>query len=308
MTFEQTTLPHLHFTKLHKVFIDEHIEHARIGKVDQGGEEGGTGHRFFAASRQNCQGIAQNSAAYAKTQRVDLLGTCDVLNLTDGLDGCIFNVVIPRLLGHAFIGVAPADHKCSVALTHGISDEGVVGLQIKNVKLVDARGYQQKWFFVNLGRQRLVLDQLKKFILKDHSTFCGGHIFTHHKLALVCHRHMALLHIMQQVLYAFGQTFTFGFDGFLLSFCIECQEVAGCRSCNPLLHCKLDFVLRVFVGLNGFCQTHHGFGIEQISAGCECCHWIACPSVRGKAAIFDVVFGLNAMIPKRGGFFQIRGL
>ena len=221
MAFEQTTLPHLHFTELHKVLINENIQDACIGKVNERGQKCGTGHRFFTARCQDSQSIAQNGATDTEAQGINFLGTRDVLNLADGFDGGIFNVVIPRLLRHAFIGVAPADHKGAVALTDCIPNEGVVGLQIKDVKLVDTRRHQQKWFFVNLGRERFVLNQLKIFIFKNHSAFGGGHVLTHHKFTFVCHGHMTLLHVMQQVLNTLGKTLTLSVNGFLLRFCIE---------------------------------------------------------------------------------------
>ena len=221
MTFQQTALAHLHFTKLDKVLVNENIQDTCVGKVNQSGQKCSTGHRFFTARCQDSQSIAQNGTAYTEAQSIDLLGTRDVLNLADGFDGGIFNVVIPRLLRHAFIGIAPADHKGTVTLAHCITNERVVGLQVKNVKLVDTRRHQQKWFFVNLGRERFVLNQLKIFIFKNHSAFGGGHVLTHHKLAFVGHGHMTLLHVMQQVLNTLGKTLTLSVNGFLLRFCIE---------------------------------------------------------------------------------------
>ena len=108
-----------------------------------------------------------------------------------------------------------------MTLADGIANERVVGLQIQDVKLVDARRDQQKRFFVNFGGEWFVLNQLKIFIFKNHSTFRGGHVLTHHKLAFIGHRHMALLHVVQQILNAFGQALTLGFDGLFLGFRIE---------------------------------------------------------------------------------------
>ena len=88
---------------------------------------------------------------------------------------------------------------------------------------------------------------------------------------------MTLLHVMKQVLNTLCKTLTLRVNGFLLRFCIEGQEVAGGRSRNPLLNCKFDFVLCVFVGFNRISQTHQCFGIEQIRARRESGHGIGRP-------------------------------
>ena len=100
MALEQTALPHLHFAKLHKVLVDENIQHAGVSEINEGGEEGGAGHWLFATRRQHGQGIAQNGAADTEAQCIDLFGACDLLNLRNRFDGGIFNVIIPRLLRH----------------------------------------------------------------------------------------------------------------------------------------------------------------------------------------------------------------
>ena len=86
LALEQAALAHLHLAELDEVLVDEHVQDAGVGEVDQGGEEGGTGHGLFATRRQHGQGGRQDRAADTKTQGVDLGGPGDLLHSADGFD------------------------------------------------------------------------------------------------------------------------------------------------------------------------------------------------------------------------------
>ena len=137
----------------------------------------------------------------------------------------MLNVVVPGFARHGLVGVTPTDHKGSVALADGVANQRVLGLQIEDIKLVDARWHQQKRLFIDFGSEWLVLKQLEKFVFKHHRTFGGGNVFSHLKQTLVCHGHMALLQVMQQVGDAAGNAFTLGVDGFFLGFGVEAQKI-----------------------------------------------------------------------------------
>ena len=128
MPLQQATLAQLHFTELDKIFIDEHIQNPSVREINQGGQERGAGHWLLIARRQHSQCIAQNGAAHTEAQCIDLLSACDILDLRDGLDGCVLDVIVPRFLGHRLIGVAPANHKRTVPLADCVANEGIVGL------------------------------------------------------------------------------------------------------------------------------------------------------------------------------------
>ena len=108
-----------------------------------------------------------------------------------------------------------------------MANQRVFGLQIKDVKLVDAGGHQQKGPFMHLGCQRLVFKQLEKFIFKHHSTLSGGDIFTNFKQALVGHRHMPLLHVVQHVFNTLAYALALRGNSFLYGLGIHRHEVAG---------------------------------------------------------------------------------
>ena len=154
-------------------------------------------------------------------------GLGDLAGHFNRLDGRVFNVIVPGFGPQGGIRIAPTHHEGAVALRHQMPNHRVIRLQIEYVKLVDARGHQQKWFFKHFGSQGLVFNELKQLILKHHGTFSGSHIAAHFKLAFVGHRYMALLHIMQQVLQTLGNAFALGVNGFLLGIDIEGQEIAG---------------------------------------------------------------------------------
>ena len=76
----QTTVGKLAFAVFDKVLVYEHVQHTSVLKVNQGGEESGTGHGLFAARCQNGQGVGEDGAAHAKTQCVDLFGRPNFLH------------------------------------------------------------------------------------------------------------------------------------------------------------------------------------------------------------------------------------
>ena len=73
---------------------------------------------------------------------------------------------------------------------------------------------------------------------------------------------MTLLHVVQQVLDAFGNTLAFGLNRFLLGFSVECQVVARRCSSGSLLNGKLDTSFGFGVSVSGVSERHHGACVE----------------------------------------------
>ena len=107
----------------------------------QGGQEGGTGHRFLAPCSQHGQRGGQHGAAHTKPQGIDLRGPCNLLHHPNGLNHSALNVIVPRKVGARGIGIAPADDKSAVALANCIPNQRIFRLQIQYIKLVNARRY-----------------------------------------------------------------------------------------------------------------------------------------------------------------------
>ena len=74
-----------------------------------------------------------------------------------------------------------------MALADRVANERIFGLQIEDIKLVDARRDQQERLFINLGGQGLVFDELEKLVLENHSAFGGRHVLANLEQALVGH-------------------------------------------------------------------------------------------------------------------------
>ena len=150
---------------------------------------------------------------------------------------------------------------------------------------------------MHFGGEGFVFDELEIIVFKHHLACCGGHVFAHFKQALIGHRHMALLNVVQQVLNAFGNAFALGVNGFLLCFGVEGQVVARCCCCGPLLDGKLQTCFGFVVGLSRVHQTHHGACVEQISRRCESRHRVVRPCLIGEASVFELWVGMQRLIP-----------
>ena len=109
---------------------------------------------------------------------------------------------------------------------------------------------------------------------------------------------MALLQVVQHVLHALGNALAFGVYGFLLRLGVEGQEVAGRRRCGPLLHRKTNTRLGFVIGVQGFGQSHHGAGIEQIQGGRKRCHRVVLPRLSRKATVFELGVVEQALLPQ----------
>ena len=300
------------FALLHHLFINKKIQDAVAGKVDQGRQQGDAFGRLFASGRQHGQGRGEDGAADAKTQGVDGLAAADLLHHLDGADGRLLDVVVPGPGLATVIRIAPADDKHPVALRHRVADQGVLGLQVKDVVLVDAGWHHQQRALEHLGRQGLVLDQLKKRVLEDDAARGGGHIDADLKRAFVGLRHMAALHIAPQLLQALGQAFAPGFQREGLRLGVQRQEIAGRGGIDKLLHREAHALARLLLALDLVGHGLQGFGIEQVKLGDEGRSRVGAPGRRGKAAVFEGGCGglveVQRAVPQLGCLLQVVGL
>ena len=194
-----------------------------------------------------------------------------------------------------------------MALLDRITDERVLGLQVQDVELVDARRHQQKRALVHLGGERLVFDQLEIVVLEHHRTFGGRNVFADLKHALIGHRQMALADVVQEVGHAFGDALALGVDGFLLGFGVERQKVARCARVDPLLNGESHTGAGFGVPLHRFGQGHQGAGVEQIRRCRKRRHGVLLPSFCGEAAITHRL-GIEPLHPQLARLFHVRSL
>ena len=192
-----------------------------------------------------------------------------------------------------------------MALADGVADEGVLGLQVEDVELVDARRHQQKRLFVHLVGERLVFDELEILVLEHHRAFGGGDVFADFEHALVGHRHVALLGVVQHVGQTLGQAFALRVDGFLLRLGVEGEEVAGRGGGHPLLDGEADAVLGLGVALGGLGHRHQRARVEQVHRGGKRGQWVLRPGIALEAAVLQARVGLQALIPQFGGIAHV---
>ena len=193
-----------------------------------------------------------------------------------------------------------------MALLHRITNQGVLWLQVEDVVLVDARRHQQEGAFVDLRRERGVLQQLKVLVLKDHAAFGGGHVAAYLEGAVIRLAQLAALQVAVQQLHAFGQARAAGVHGQLLRLGVEGQKVARRSGIGHLLHRKLDAGLDLGLGLHGVSQRVQSAGVEQIQLRQKVCARRRVPNRRGKAAVFARLHGvLERLIPELRRLFQV---
>ena len=76
---------------------------------------------------------------------------------------------------------------------------------------------------------------------------------------------MALAHIVQQVLHAFGDALALGFQRFFLGFGVKRQKVAGRGGGDALLNRKAQAIAGFFVGFHRVGQGHQGAAVQQVN-------------------------------------------
>ena len=138
---------------------------------------------------------------------------------------------------------------------------------------------------MHLGCQRLVLDELKQVVLKDHRALTRGHVFPHLKYRLIGHGYVALLHVSPQVAETFGNAFALAVYGQLLCFGVECKEITGCRCVQPLLYGEAHPCLHFFRPFDRFSQREQCTGVHQMH-GCSTLRGdVGLPRGRRKTAV-----------------------
>ena len=179
-------------------------------------------------------------------------------------------------------------------MRHGVADQRVLGLQVQDVKLVDAGRYDEKRLLKHLRRQGLVFEQLEEFVLEHHCALGGRDVLPDREHALVGHRHMALTQVMDEVLQPFGNALALGLDCQLLRFGVERQKIAGRASRSPLLHRKPQTRHGFDIRLQGVDQTGQRARLDQVCRRRMRSQRVVGPGGIGKAPVRADAGGLRA--------------
>ncbi len=228
----------------------------------------------------------------------------------------MLDVVVPRLVGEGFVGIAPAHHERAVPLLDRPADEGVVGLEIEDVVLVDARRHEEHGPLVHGRAERLVFDELEQLVLEHHRAFGRGHVAADLEHGLVGLRDVALLDVLQEVRQALRDALAARLDGLALSLRIEREEVARARRIDPLLNGEADALARLLVAFHRLGHLEQCAGVEQVDLRGERGGRVLDPFAGGEAAVGQRGLGvlrigshaLDGIVPDLRGLLQVVGL
>src|SRR5580765_8678002 len=179
-------------------FVDEDVEDAGFGEVEERGQEREARRRPLAARLEHRERSGEDGAADAEAQGVDLLAARDLLRQADRLDRRVLDVVVPGALGDLLAGVLPADDEHPVPFADAMADQRVLRLQVEDVELVDAGRHDQQRPLIDLRRERLVLEELEELVLEHHPAFGRGDIAADLERGLVGLREMTLLQVVPE--------------------------------------------------------------------------------------------------------------
>ena len=182
------------------LLVDEHAQVARLAEVEHRGQQRQAGDRLVTARTHHGQSRREDGAAHAPAHRVELVGAADGERDLDGLHRALCEVVVPGDVAAARVGVAPRHQEHGLALLGREANEGVLGLQVEDVELVDARRHDQQRAARHLIGQRRVLDQLEQLVLEDHRALGHRDVLADLEGDLVGDRQAALAQVGQQVL------------------------------------------------------------------------------------------------------------
>ena len=166
-----------------------------------------------------------------------------------------------------------------------MAHEGIFGLQVKDVELVDVRRHDHQRALEHRGGGGRVLNQLEQRVLEHHCARRHRHVAADLELRFVGLRDAAFLHIAQQVGQPFVQCTARAFNDGLLSIGIERQEVGRRQRVNPLHNGEPQAFAHRFTDLGRIDHTLHRAGRQQIGVCHQQVGIIAGPGVAGKAAV-----------------------
>ena len=279
------------FNSVDEIIGEEGLEFTLIGKVGQRGKEGCGFDRRVVALFQQRQGQRQGRPGDAIAHDVDPLLFGDRLHLFDRGQIALLNVILHADIGIAGIRVDPRHDEQRVALINQPFDEAVLGLEVKNVELVDPRREDQQRGFVNLIGAGRVLDQLEHAVAEHHFARGGGDVTAKLKGAVVRqldHQFTIVrFQIRDQVLQTFDKALALGLYRAFKHIRVGGQKIRRRHHRDDLLG-KIDQTVlfgRVHVGrvFNGLAQ---GFGINQVLLLDETEIGMRLPKRIGKALVF----------------------
>ena len=100
----------------------------------------------------------------------------------------MLDVIIPSKMPARDIRIAPRDHEDRQAVLDRKSDEGIGGLEVKYIELVDAGRHDQQRPRRHLLRRRIILNELKQIVFEDNGAPGCRDVFSNFECAFVGNR------------------------------------------------------------------------------------------------------------------------
>ena len=139
--------------------------------------------------------------------------------------------------------VAPGNHEHRMALLHGIAHKGVLGPQVQDIELVDARRHHDEGPRAHLRRDRAVLDQLHQVVLVNHVARRQGEAGADLEGRFVALPDASPVRIRDQVRDPPGDALAPGLERLLQRRGVGGREIRRAHGIAPLLHRKPQPVL-----------------------------------------------------------------
>ncbi len=185
--------------------------------------------------------------------------------------------------------VAPGHHEHRVALLHRVRGEGVLGLQVEDVELVDARRHHDERPRRHLVARRAVLDELHHLVLVHHVAGGNAQIAADLERRIVGLADAALVHVGHQVGEAARQALAARGERFAHRRRVGRGEVGRAHRVEPLPRCEARALLRRLVQLGLVDQAFQVLGHQEIRLAQVVVVGVAAPLLGDEAAIALVV-------------------
>ncbi|MDT4821879.1 hypothetical protein FQZ97_550690 [compost metagenome] len=244
---------------------------------------------MFAARFGQRQRGRQHGAAHAEAQRVDLRLSGDVAGHPQGLQHGVVEVVGPggavHAVGIAGDGIAPRNQEHREALIHRVPHEGILGLQVQDVELVDVRRHDDDRPRVHGRGRRRVLNELEQGVFVHDLAGRHRHVAADLELRFVRLRNAPFLDVAKQVREPFVQCPARALHDRLLGVRVQCQEIGRRQGVDPLHDRKAQAVAHGFADLRGIHHARHRASGQQVGMRQQQVRMIGGPGLAGKTAV-----------------------
>ena len=272
---EKAAFDHFLLEAIELSLVDEHPQLARIREVGQRGHERPADDALVLLHRHVGEHCGEQRSAQTVADRVDFLFAGCFLDRIERSQRSFLQVAGEVLFGMALVRIDPGDHEYGEPLIHHPFDERIFLAQIEDVVLVDPGWNDEQRPLGDLGRGRVVLDQLHEFVLEHHLARGGRDVDTEFERLRIGHRDLQLavaaLDVVEQIVQALDQVPAAGRDRLAEHFGIRDGEVRRRHRVDVLAGEERDLLL--------------GLGREALDVG----HRLLQPARGNQVGLLDVV-------------------